>query len=218
MESCRHKPSNVRHVHHEQCAHFIGNFPQLGKINHPRIGRGTSHNQFGLALQGRLANSIIVQPFRFHIHPVGDKMEILATDIHRAAMGQVSAMGQVHAHDRVSRLKHGKVDRHIGLCAGMGLHIGMLCPKELASTIPCQVFHHIHVFTSAVVAVSRVTFSVLIGQRRAHGCHHRRRHEILRCNQLDMCTLPFQFLCNGFCYRRIRLPNDFQFHENPPLS
>ena len=37
--------------------------------------------------------------------------------VHRRAVGQVSAVGQVHAKDGVAGLQKGEIDRHVGLCA-----------------------------------------------------------------------------------------------------
>ena len=90
-------------------------------------------------------------------------MEILAGHVDRASVGQVTAVGQAHAHDSIAGLEQRKVDRHVGLRARVGLHVDVLRAKERLSAIPGQILHHVHVFAAAVVAVSRVAFGRFVG-------------------------------------------------------
>ena len=46
-------------------------------------------------------------------------------------MGQVSAVGQVHAENGVPGLAHRKVHRHVSLGTGVRLDIGMLGSEQL---------------------------------------------------------------------------------------
>ena len=58
------------------------------------------------------------------------------------------------AEDRVAGPHKGRVGRQIGVCAAVGLHIGMLAPEQSASALAGQVLHHVNLLASAVVTVS----------------------------------------------------------------
>ena len=94
--------------------------------------------------------------------------------IHRGAVAQMAAMGQVHAQNGITGLEEGKGDGHIGLGAGMGLHIGVGRPEELLDPVQGQVFGGIHIFAAAVKAAAWISLSVFMGQNGTLGLQHRR--------------------------------------------
>ena len=79
-------------------------------------------------------------------------------------MGQVAAMGKIHAQYFVARFERSKVDCHIGLTSGMRLNIGIFSIKNLFATSTCQGFDLISIITAAIVAPVGVSFSVLVGK------------------------------------------------------
>ena len=70
------------------------------------------------------------------------------------------------------RFEQRKVDGHVGLCAGVGLHVGVLGAKQLAGAVDGDLLHLVHILAAAVVAVAGVALGILVGQHAAHGCHH----------------------------------------------
>ena len=60
-----------------------------------------------------------------------DMVIILAGHIHGAAVGQMAALAQIHAHHRVTQIQQAKVNGHIRLSTAVGLYIGIGCAKEL---------------------------------------------------------------------------------------
>ena len=105
-------------------------------------------------------------------------------------MGQVSAVGKIHAENGVAWLDESKIGGHVGLRAGMGLHIHVFAAKELLGTLDGKVLCHVHKFAAAVVAMARIAFCVLVGQGTALGLAHGRRHKVLGGNELELCQLP----------------------------
>lgn len=57
----------------------------------------------------------IVNGLVFLGHPIGDNIEKFSRKVDRAAVGQVAAMGQIHAEHGIPRLKYRKVNSHVGL-------------------------------------------------------------------------------------------------------
>lgn len=79
-------------------------------------------------------------------------------------MRQVSSVGKVESEEFVARFQCGHEDRHIGLCSGVRLHIGIFGTEYLLDTFDGELFGTIHNLTSAVVAVSGIAFGVLVGE------------------------------------------------------
>ena len=51
-------------------------------------------------------------------------------------------------------LTQGGVHRIVGIGAAVGLHIGVVGPKELAGPFACDILHHVHALASAVITLS----------------------------------------------------------------
>ena len=79
----------------------------------------------------------------------------------------------------------------------MRLHIGRVCAEQLFGPVDGQLLGHIHIFTTAVITLARVTFGVLVGELRALRLHHRRRGVVFARNQFDMVLLTLVFMLNG---------------------
>ena len=131
VEAGGDQPGNMGHIHHEIGLYFPGNFGKAVKIKSPRISAGPGDDHFGAVLPGHLRHHGKIDFFGLAIHPVGDGLEQASGKIHCGAVAQMAAMGQIHAQDGITRFKEGKIDGHIGLGAGMGLHIGIGSPEEL---------------------------------------------------------------------------------------
>ena len=121
----------------------------------------------------------------------------LAAEAQLVPVGQVAAVSQVEAQNRVAGLQHGHVRRSVGLRAGVRLHIGMLGAKDLFGTVARQVLHHVGVFAAAVVAASRVALGIFVGENGAGRLQHSLRDEILAGNHLQPFVLAEGFMVNG---------------------
>ena len=124
----------------------------------------------------------------------------------------MAAVAKIHAQDGVTGLKQGQVYRHIGLGAGMGLHIGVLRAKELDGPLNGQVLDLVHILAAAVVSGTGIAFSIFIGQMAAHGLHHRGRHKVLGSDQLNMVLLAGQLTHHGGIDFRVLPPYLFIAH------
>jgi len=118
--------------------------------------------------------------------------------VDRAAVGQVTTVGKVHPQDGVTRLTDGVVDRHVGLGTGVGLHIGMVRPKQLLGTVNGQLLHHIHMLTAAIVTLARIPFGVLVGHDTALGFQHCLGYKVLRGDQLQVILLALGLVTDRF--------------------
>jgi hypothetical protein len=96
---------------------------------------------------------------------------------------------KVQSHERIARLHAGEENGHVGLCARMGLHVGVLRAVETADALDGQRLDLVHDLAAAVVARSGIAFGVFVGQDRTHGLHHLVADEVLRSDQFDAMHL-----------------------------
>jgi hypothetical protein len=76
--------------------------------------------------------------------------------------------------------------RHVGLRAGVRLHVGVVGPEELRRPVAGQILGHVDHLAAAVVAPSRVSLGVLAGQDRSHRLEDGQAGIVLRCDQLEV--------------------------------
>ena len=107
----------------------------LRVVDFAGIGTGTGDDQFRLVFAGLAGDVIEVDAMVALADAVRHHVVKLPGEIHRAAVRQVSALGQVHREIGVARLEHGEVDRHVGLRTGVRLDVGVLAAEELAGPI-----------------------------------------------------------------------------------
>ena len=198
-----HQAGNVGHIHHEHSAVGMGNIRHGLEVNLPRIGGGTGHNQLGLHFIHLLGKCRIVNK-ALVIDAVGHKVKVFAADVHGRAVCQVAAVVQRHTHHRVTRLQQSKIDSRVGLGTGVGLHIGILGTKQFAGALNGDLLHHIHILAAAVVTLAGQTFGIFVGKHRAHSRHHSGRHQVLRCDQLNIIPLALQLLIHCRSNFRVR--------------
>ena len=196
MHTCCHQPGNVRHIGEQEGTHFIRNGTESREIDGAGIGRITADDQLGLVFERQLANRLHIQALRLLIDAVLNNVEPLATHVHRRTVGEVTSMAEVHAHDRVAWLQEGQEHGEVGLSAAMGLNIRPSCTEQLFRPFDRQLLDCIHVLTTAVVALVRQPFGVLIGENGSLSLHHRAGGEVLRRDQLKVGFLTVLLLLN----------------------
>ena len=193
----------MSHVHHQHGAHFIGHLPEFLEIYGSGICGGSGDDHSGLCLQRDPAQFVIVDK-ALCVDAVGHDVEVFSRHVHRAAMGQMSAMVQVHAHDGIPGLAYRELHRHIGLGPGMRLHIGVVTAEEFLGPVDGQILHHVHTVAAAIVSLAGIPFRVFVGQRTAHGGHHGLTHPVLGRDQFNVAVLSVLFV-----HDRLR---DFRIH------
>ena len=119
------------------------------------------------------------------VHSVGHEIVIFAGEVHGASVGEVSAVGEVHAHYGIAVFKKREVDRRVRLRAGMGLDVGMIRAEKLAGTVYGDLLDHVDALASAVVSRAGISLGILIGKRSTHGHHDSLGHHVLAGDKLE---------------------------------
>ena len=222
MHAARHQAGDVGHVHHQVGAVAVGDLGQAGKVDGAGVSRRAGHQHLGPGLFDGLFHLVVVDAAVL-AHAIGDEVVVLARHIHRRAVGQVAALGQVHPHDGVAQVQQGEVDRQVGLRARVGLHVGVLCAEQLAGPADGDVLHLVHIGAAAVIALARQALGVLVGQHAAHGGHHGRGDDVLTGDQLDVLALAGQLPAHGGAHFRVHAVHHadgvhhFLVHFHTPL-
>ena len=196
MNTGGHQTRNVGHVHHQPGAHRVGDLPELGKVQGAGIGAGPCQDQLGAALLGDGHHLLVVDGLCVVRHAIGNDAEIFAGDVHRAAVAQMAAMGQIHTEHCVTGLQQGKERRQIGVGAGVGLDIGVRTAKQLTGPLPRQLLRHVHGIAASVIPLSGIALRILIGETSAHGQQDGLADDVLGGDQLNVVLLPVEFLLN----------------------
>src|SRR5256885_4987016 len=162
----------MSHVHEEKSVYGFGDFADALEIDEARIGAGASHDHTGLVFVGELFDFVVVDALVFLAHAIGDEFVHTAAEIERVAVGEMAAVGEIHAEHGVAGLEGGHVDGYVGGGAGMGLYVGVLGAKEFLGAVNGELLDFVGVLAAAVVALSGVAFGVLVGEDGAHGLEH----------------------------------------------
>ena len=202
VEPGGHQAGDVGHVHKEVSPHLVGDVGKGLEVDDPGIGGGAGDDHFGLVLPGQIPDLVVVD-VTLVIETVGDHMIVLAGEVHGGAVGEVAAVGQIHADDGVARLEQGLIDSVVGLGAGVGLDVGVVGAEELAGPVPGDVLGDVHLLAAAVVALAGVALGVLVGEHRAHSHQHRFTDDVLRGDELNIPPLPGQLGRHGGAHFRV---------------
>ena len=165
MQAGRDEAGDVGHVDEEQGADAVGDGRHALEVDDARVGRGAGDDEPGSHASSGLLEGLVVDPGIGLTHAVGMDLVEAAGEVEGHAVGQVAAVGEVHAHDAIARLEDGEVGRHVRLGAAVRLDVDMLgAGEELQGPRLRQPFGHVHVLTAAVVALARQALGVLVGQ------------------------------------------------------
>lgn len=124
-------------------------------------------------------------------------------------MGEMAAVGQIHAQHRVAWLEHGLIGSVVCLRAAVRLHIGVLSAEKLLDAFARQVFDDVDVFAAAVIALARIAFGVFVRQAGALRRHHSAAGKVFRSDQLDLVALTLEFMGDRLRHSRILRREEF---------
>ena len=102
-------------------------------------------------------------------------------------------MSQIEAHELVTRLEACHEDSHVGLSARVGLYVNVLSTEDLFEALDGEILALVNTLATTVVAVSRITLGILVGQATAHGLHDLFTDEVLTGNEFNAVLLTQMF-------------------------
>ena len=172
MQASSNQASNVCHIDHEVCTNLVCDFAHTLEIDNARICRSTTHNKLGLMLLGKTLDLVVIDKFGFGINTVGDDVVILAREINGRTVGKVTTVVERKAQHGIAQVDQRLIGGKVGVSARMRLYVGKLAVEQLASALDCQIFNDVDLFAATVIALARITFSILVGKHGAHCLHY----------------------------------------------
>lgn len=94
MQADGHKPGEVRHVHHEIRAYFVGDVAKSGEVEVPGVGRPACNDQFRPVLAGGTCYVGEVDPMVGFGDSIGRDVIKLAGEVQSHPVCQVTAVRQ----------------------------------------------------------------------------------------------------------------------------
>ena len=189
MFAGRDESGDVRHVDEEERVDRIGDLPKARKIEKARISRSARGDHRRAHLFGLFGERVVVDLLGLFAHAVVRHLVKFAGEICRMAVGQMTAVGEIHRQDAVARFDGGEIDRHVRLRAAVRLHVDVLRAEDFLGAIDRQLLDDVDVLATAVPTFPRITFGVLVRQAGTLRLHHRAAREIFRGDQLDVFAL-----------------------------
>ena len=172
MQPGGHQSRKMRHVDHEIGADGVGDLAEAREVDDARIGRAAGDDHRGLVLLRKFLDLVVVDAVVVLAHAVLHGVEPLAGQVRRRAMGQVPAMGERHAEDRVARLDQREHHRLVGLAARMRLHVGEGAVEQALGAVDGELLDDVDILAAAVIAPARIAFGIFVGEQRTGGLEH----------------------------------------------
>ena len=138
---------------------------------------------------GQRPHLVEVDPLILPAHAVADRLEPLARDVRRRAMGQMAAGGERHAQNGVAGPQQREEHREVRRRAAVRLHVDVGAAEQPLRPVDRELLGDIHEFAAAIVAAPRIALGVLVGEHAALGFEHGGADEVLRRDQLDLALL-----------------------------
>ena len=119
----RRHAGRMADVGQQQRADLIGDRPEKRPIRRPSVGGEPADDHLRPVAPRQVADFVVVELARAPAHTVADHVVALAREVEFAAVGQVAALVEVHAHHRITGVHQGVVHRQVGGRAGERLNI-----------------------------------------------------------------------------------------------
>ena len=132
---------------------------------------------------------VVVDLPRLGVEPVLHRLEDLPGEVDRRSVGEVPALGEAHAEDRVAGLREREVRRRVRLGAGVGLDVGVVRREQLLRPLHRERFRDVDELAPAVVAAPGVALRVLVREYRPLRLQYPRARVVLGCDELEVQLL-----------------------------
>ena len=183
------EPGEVRHVDPEERADLVRDGAESLEVLVTRVCRPPCDEYLRLGLDGLLAHLVHVDAVVFLADAVRLDLVELAGEVELHAVCEVTAVREIEAHDLVAGVDQCHQHCGVGLRTCMRLDVGELGAEELLGAVAREVLHDVDVLAAAVVATTRVSLGVLVGQHAALSLQHRAGHEVLGRDHLEGVAL-----------------------------
>ena len=197
MRTTGHQTTDVSHVRNHHRPDLVGYLANPREVDEPRIGAGADHDHLRVVVSCQTLHFLVVDRLILLAHAVGHHLVEPAGEIERMAVRQVTAMGEVHSHERIAQVENREINRHIGLSPAVRLHVGVLGAEELFRALDGQPLHDVCKLAASVITAAGITLCILVGEYRTGGFQNRFAREVLGSDELQSFRLSAYFLIDS---------------------
>ena len=183
----------VRHVDPQQRPDLVGDRAEALEVQLTGVGRPARDDDLRLVLDREAAHLLHVDDRRLGVDAVRDDVEEAAREVDLHAVGEVSALVEREAQQRVAGPGDGVQHRRIRCRTRVRLDIGELRAEQRLRPLDRELLGDVDLLAAAVIAATGVALGVLVGQHRALRLQHRHRHEVLGGDHLEIPALSLEF-------------------------
>ena len=194
VEPGGHEAGEVRHVDPERRSDLVGDLAEQGEVELARVGGPAGDDDARLVLAGLGADVLHVDEHGVGVDPVGDGVVELAREVELHAVGEVAAVREFEAEDRVAGLRDRGEDGGVGARAGVRLDVGVRGAEEALRPLDRERLGDVDELAAAVVAAAGVALRVLVREDGALRLQHGDRDEVLARDHLEVVALPAELL------------------------
>ena len=168
-DSSRHQAADVGNVRQQVGAHRVGDLAVFLPVGNPRVGGIAGDDHLRLVFLRQRHHGVVIDLLGDRVDGVGDDVEVFARAVDRGAVGEMSAVEEVHAHHRVAGLDEGMVHGVVGGSTRKRLHVDVdlvradaVGGKRLGAAADRQRLDQVGIFDALVIA--RVGIAAVMGQ------------------------------------------------------
>ena len=155
MRTTGDQPGEVGGVEHEQRADLVGDLAERLGVETARIARRAGDDHLRSVLESEVAHLVHVDPLVARLHLVRHEPVEHPAGVDRRAVGEVAAVVEAEAEHRVARLEQRLVHAHVGVGAGVRLHVGVLGAEQRLRPLDGERLDVVDDRVAAVVALAR---------------------------------------------------------------
>ena len=192
VQAGRDETGEVRHVDPEERPDLVGDRAERGEVELTRVGGPAGDDDLRLVLEGKAPHLVHVDERGLGVDAVRDDVVQAAREVDLHAVGQVAAVVEREAEQRVAgagdRVQHG------GVCRGarVRLDVGELGAEERLGARDRELLGDVDDLAAAVVAATGVALGVLVGKNGALRLQHRDGNEVLGGDHLEEPALAVE--------------------------
>ncbi len=114
MRATGDEADDVGGVDEEDRTDLVGDCAERTPVDEAGVGRVTGDDHLGLVLLGETEDLVEVDHLRFRVDSISNEIVVLAGEVDRGPVGEVTALVEAHPQDGVSRLQQGQVGTEVG--------------------------------------------------------------------------------------------------------
>jgi hypothetical protein len=196
LDACGDEPGEVRHVADQERPYLVGDRPEAVGLDRARVGGAAAHEHFRPRLLRFLEHLVVVHGHRLARDLVMRDVVQAAREVDLVAVREVAALGKRERHQRVPRLHHGRVDRHVRLRTRVRLDVRVLGAEQFLRAVDRELLDLVDDLAPTVVPAAGIALGVLVRRHRADGLEHGRPREVLGGDQLDLPPLALELVAD----------------------